>query len=33
MNNLQIMILDSHQYIDYYHYVYDLIKEKPVDEQ
>ena len=33
MDNLQTMLLDSHPYIGRYHHVYELIKEKPVDEQ
>jgi len=27
------MLLDSHSYISQYHHAYELIKEKPVDEQ
>ena len=33
MNNLQTMLLDSHPYIGWYHHAYELIKEKPADEQ
>jgi len=33
MNNLQTMLLDNHLYIGYYHYAYELIREKPVEEQ
>jgi len=33
MDNLQTMLLDSHPYIGQYHHAYELIKEKPVDEQ
>jgi len=33
MGNLQIMLLDSHPYIGRYCHAYELIKEKPVDEQ
>jgi len=33
MDNFQTMLLDSHPYIGQYHYVYELIKEKPADEQ
>jgi len=33
MDNLQTMLLDSHPYIGQYHYTYELIKKKPVDEQ
>jgi len=33
MNNLQTMLLDSHPYIGHYHYAYELIREKPVEEQ
>jgi len=33
MNNLQTMLLNSHPYIGYYCYVYELIREKPVEEQ
>jgi len=33
MDNLQTMLLDNHLYIGYYHYAYELIREKPVEEQ
>jgi len=33
MDNLQTMLLDSHPYIGRYYHVYELIKEKPADEQ
>jgi len=33
MDNLQIMLLDSHPYIGHYHHAYELIREKPVEEQ
>jgi len=33
MNNIQTMLLDSHPYIGWYHYAYELIRDKPVDEQ
>jgi len=33
MDNLQTMLLDSHPYIGRYRYAYELIKEKPADEQ
>jgi len=33
MDNLQTMLLDSHPYIGRYHHAYELIKEKPADEQ
>jgi len=33
IDNLQIMLLDSHLYIGRYHHAYELIKEKPADEQ
>jgi len=33
MDNLQTMLLDNHPYIDHYHYAYELIREKPVEEQ
>jgi len=33
MNNLQTMLLDNHPYIGQYRHVYELIKEKPADEQ
>ena len=33
MDNLQTMLLDSHPYIGQYHHAYELIKEKPADEQ
>jgi len=33
MDNLQTMLLDSHPYIGRYRHAYELIKEKPADEQ
>ena len=33
MDNLQMMLPDSHPYIGYYYHTYELIKEKPADEQ
>jgi len=33
MDNLQTMLLDNHPYIGYYHYAYELIREKLVEEQ
>ena len=33
MDNLQTMLLDSHPYIGWYRHAYELIKEKPADEQ
>ena len=33
MDNLQTMLLDNHPYIGRYCHVYELIKEKPADEQ
>jgi len=33
MDNLQTMLLDSHPYIGYYCHAYELIREKPVEEQ
>jgi len=33
MNNLQTMLLDSHSYIGHYRHAYELIREKPVEEQ
>jgi len=27
------MLLDNYPYIDYYYHVYELIREKPVEEQ
>ena len=33
IEDLQIMLLNSHPYIGYYHYVYKLIRKKPVEEQ
>jgi len=33
MDNLQIMLLDSHPYIGQYCYAYELIKEKLANEQ
>jgi len=33
IDNLQTMLLDSHPYIGQYRHVYELIKEKPADEQ
>jgi len=33
IDDLQTMLLDSHPYIGHYHHVYELIREKPVEEQ
>ena len=33
MDDLQTMLLDSHLYIGHYRHVYELIREKPVEEQ
>jgi len=33
MDNLQTMLLDNHLYIDHYYHAYELIREKPVEEQ
>jgi len=33
MDNLQTMLLDSYLYIGWYYYVYELIRDKLVDEQ
>jgi len=33
MDDLQTMLLDSHPYIGHYYHVYELIREKPVEEQ
>jgi len=33
MDNLQTILLDSHLYISHYHYIYELIREKLVEEQ
>jgi len=33
MDDLQTMLLDSHPYIGYYCHAYELIREKPVEEQ
>ena len=33
IDNIQTMLLDSHPYIGWYHYAYELIRDKPVDEQ
>jgi len=33
IDNLQTMLLNSHLYIGRYRYTYELIKEKPADEQ
>ena len=33
MDNLQTMLLDNHPYIGHYCYIYELIREKPVEEQ
>jgi len=33
MDNLQTMLLNSHLYIGHYCYAYELIREKPVEEQ
>jgi len=33
MDDLQTMLLDSHLYIGHYRHAYELIREKPVEEQ
>jgi len=33
MDNLQTMLLDNHPYIGHYHHAYELIREKPIEEQ
>jgi len=33
MDDLQTMLLDNHPYISYYCHAYELIREKPVEEQ
>jgi len=33
MDNIQTILLDSHPYIGWYCHVYELIRDKPVDEQ
>jgi len=33
IDNLQTILLDSYPYIGQYHHAYELIKEKPADEQ
>jgi len=33
MNNLQTILLDNHPYIGHYCHAYELIREKPVEEQ
>jgi len=33
MEDLQIMLLNSHPYIGHYHHAYELIRKKPVEEQ
>jgi len=33
IDNLQTMLLDNHPYIGHYHHVYELIREKLVEEQ
>jgi len=33
MDNLQTMLLNNYPYIGHYHHVYELIREKPVEEQ
>jgi len=33
MDNLQTMLLDNHLYIGHYCHAYELIREKPVEEQ
>jgi len=33
MDNLQTMLLDNYPYIGHYCYAYELIREKPVEEQ
>jgi len=33
MDNLQTMLLDNYPYISHYCHAYELIREKPVEEQ
>jgi len=33
MDNLQTILLDNHPYIGHYRHAYELIREKPVEEQ
>ena len=33
IDNIQIILLDSHPYIGQYHHAYELIRDKPADEQ
>ena len=33
MDNLQTMLLDNHPYIGQYYHAYELIRDKPADEQ
>ena len=33
IEDLQIMLLNSHLYIGHYHHTYKLIRKKPVEEQ
>jgi len=33
MDNLQTMLLDNHPYIGHYRHAYELIREKPIEEQ
>jgi len=33
IDDFQTMLLDSHPYIGHYHHAYELIREKPVEEQ
>jgi len=33
MDNLQTMLLDNYPYIGHYCHAYELIREKPVEEQ
>jgi len=33
IDNLQTMLLDNHPYIGHYRHAYELIREKPVEEQ
>jgi len=33
MDNLQAMLLNSYPYIGQYHHAYELIRDKPADEQ
>jgi len=33
MDNLQTILLDNYPYIGHYHHAYELIREKPVEEQ